>query len=154
VETDKVEQGLYYLTQAEALGTLPQEALNYRVWADLYLAGMSYYGVNWNVAAANFRDVCLAAPFYQNSCQLLQEALINFGDQMAFAQDWCPAEVAYEEAWRQQRSEALGGKLAQAREGCLAATPTSSAPLTGTLPITSTLPITGTGVITGTEPGE
>jgi hypothetical protein len=145
LETEKVELGLYYLSQAETLGNLPQEALDYRVWADLHLAGMSYYGVNWNIAASNFRELCLAAPFYQNSCQRLQEALINYGDQMAFAQDWCPAEVAYQEAWQRQRSEALGGKLAQAREGCLTATLTPSAPVSGTIPITGTFPISGTG---------
>jgi hypothetical protein len=145
LETEKVELGLSYLSQAEGLGNLPQEALDYRGWADLYLQGMGYYGVNWNVAASNFRDLCLSAPFFHNSCQLLQESLINYGDQMAFAQEWCPAQFAYQEAWQQQRSETLGGKLAQAQQGCAAATPTPAAVFTSTVPFTNTIPITGTG---------
>jgi len=145
LETEKVELGLNYLSQAETLGNLPQEALDYRYWANLHLQGMSYYGVNWSVAASNFRDLCLVAPFYQNSCGRLQESLINYGDQMAFAQEWCPAEVAYQEAFQQGRTEILGNKLAQAREGCFSATPTPSAILTGTVPFTGTGTITETG---------
>lgn len=151
VETEKVELGLNYLSQAESLGTLPQEALDYRFWANLYLQGIGYYGVNWGIAAANFRELCLSAPFYQNACGRLQESLINYGDQWAFAEEWCPAEVAYQEAFQIGRTEILGNKLAQARDGCFNATPTPSADeITGTIPFTGTFPITGTEGITET----
>lgn len=152
VETEKVELGLNYLSQAESLGNLPQEALDYRFWANLYLQGIGYYGVNWGIAASNFRELCLSAPFYQNACGRLQEALINYGDQWAFAQEWCPAEVAYQEAFQLGRTQILGNKLAQARDGCFNATPTPPADdITGTIPFTGTFPITGTEGITETE---
>ncbi len=137
----KVEQGLFYLKQAEAMGDLPQEALDYRTWAELYLQGISFYGVNWDVSAYYFRDLCLAAPFYQNSCDRLFEVLVAFGDQYAGAMEWCPAQQLYEEALRYGRTEALTEKANQAAETCALATPTPpSAPITDTVPLSNTVP--------------
>ena len=141
VNTDKVELGLNYFSQAERLGDLPQEARDYRVWADLYFQGMAYSGVNWDVAAGYWRDLCAAAPFYRDSCAWLNRSLIGLGDQYAFNLDWCPAIDIYQRAWNQQPTESLENKLAQAREGCAAAT---AVPLTNTVPITGTEPLTPT----------
>lgn len=146
VDSEQVELGLYYLAQAEKLGDLPQEALDYRTWAQLYLQGIAFYGANWAAASGYFRDLCLAAPFYQSSCQRLAEALVQYADQLAVAQDWCPAEALYREALRQGRSATLQEKLTAAQEGCALATPTP-APITDTVPITSTLPLTDTDTI-------
>lgn len=151
MQTDRVETGLNYLSQAEGLGNLPQEALDYRYWAELYLDGVSYYGVNWEIASFYFRDLCAAAPFFQNACQELNQILVNYGDQLAFAGDWCPAETIYREAAGGQPNPALADKLRQAQENCLLATPV---PLTDTLPITGTFGLTGTLPITETTPGE
>ena len=140
---ERVELGIYYLDQAEALGNLPQEALDQRQWAELYLNGMAYYGVGWGVSIANFRELCLAAPFYQNACDKLYTGLVAYADQYAARQDWCPAESFYAEAYRLESGNTLSDKLAQARAGCEDATPTATAPTTGTVPITATVPITG-----------
>lgn len=144
VDSDRVELGLNYLSQAERLGTLPQEAIDYRVWAELYLQGIAFYGVDWGIAVGYFRDLCAAAPFFQSSCSRLAESLTRYGDQYAFSQDWCPAESLYQEAWGQQQSSSLGGKLDEARQNCALATPV---PVTGTLPLSDTVPFTST------EPG-
>lgn len=144
VNTEKVELGLNYLSQAERLGNLPQEARDYRVWADLYFQGMAYSGVNWDIAAGYWRDLCAAAPFYRDSCVRLDRALVGLGDQYAYNLDWCPAADIYQQAWNRQPSELLDGKLAEARSGCAAAT---------AIPLTGTVPITGTEPLTPTEPG-
>jgi hypothetical protein len=136
IEGDATELGLNYLAQAERLGNLPPEAQDYRYWANLYLDGIAYYGVNWEVAGFYFRDLCAAAPFFQNACQLLNEVLSNQAGQLAAAGDWCPAETIYQELWRQDRT--FEGQLAQARENCALATPV---PITGTESLTGTLPI-------------
>jgi hypothetical protein len=138
VDSSRIELGLYYLAQAERLGDLPQEALDYRAWARLYLQGIAFYGANWAAAGNYFRELCLAAPFYQGACALLREALEAHADQLAAAQDWCPAEALYREALRQGRAPALQEKLTTAVEGCALATPTPG-------PITNTLPLTDTG---------
>ncbi|MCA9872311.1 MAG: hypothetical protein KC441_01615 [Anaerolineales bacterium] len=142
ISSDQVELGMAYLDQAEKLGDLPQEAQDYRLWAELYLAGIAYYGVNWEIAALNFRELCLAAPFYQSSCDRLIESLVNLGDQYAFAQEWCPAESYYREA--SQWGAAVNDQIGQAQAGCAQATPTPGA-------ITDTLPITGTEPLSNTE---
>lgn len=151
VNTEKIELGLNYFSQAERLGSLPQEALDYRLWADLYLNGIAYFGVDYQIASAYFRDLCAAAPFFQQSCARLHQALVGYGDQLAYNLDWCPAASLYQEAMQQRSTEALSAKLSQAREGCAAATPV---PLTDTLPITMTGSLSITVPITPTESGE
>ena len=142
VESKQVELGLAYFNEAEKLGDLPQDALDYQLWAELYMSGMAYYGVNWDVAAFNFRELCLSAPFFQNSCSLLQQSLINLGGQFAFGLDWCPAQFYYQEAASYGADSILNDKLGQARTNCAEATPTPSGPITGTVGITNTETIT------------
>ncbi|WP_374688370.1 hypothetical protein [Promineifilum sp.] len=144
VNSDKVEIGLNYLTQAERLGDLPQEAQDYRLWADLYFQAVAYSGVNWEIASDYWSDLCAVAPFYQDSCARFQRALIGWGDQFAYYLDWCPAQRIYQQAWNREPTETLGAKLGEARAGCAAATP---------IPITGTETLTGTAPLTPTEPG-
>lgn len=148
VNTEKIELGLNYFTQAERLGNLPQEVLDYRNWADLYFQGVAYSGVDWDIAAGYWRDLCAVAPFFQDACDRYERALTGYGDQFAFNLDWCPALEAYQVAWNRQPSELLDSKIAQARQGCASAT---AVPITGTNPITGSLPITDTE--TPVEPG-
>ncbi|MBE2223805.1 MAG: hypothetical protein IAF02_19855 [Anaerolineae bacterium] len=142
VEGEQVELGLAYFAEAEKLGDLPQTALDYQLWAELYMAGIAYYGVNWDIAAFNFRELCLSAPFFQDSCNLLQQSLIRQGDQFAFGLDWCPAEYYYQEAASYGADSILNDKLGQARATCAEATPTPTEPITDTLGITNTETIT------------
>ena len=150
VNTEKVEMGLNYFAQAERLGSLPEEAQTYRAWADLYFQGIAYSGVNWAIAVDYWRDLCAAAPFYRDACARLQRALVGYGDQLAYAQDWCPAISIYQEAWNQSPNETLEGKIGLARESCAAAT---AVPISGTVPLTGSAPITGTAPLTPTDPG-
>jgi hypothetical protein len=135
----QVELGMYYLAQAETLGALPQEVLDQRLWAELYLGGIAYYGVNWEVSLFYFRQLCPSAPFYQGACDTLHEILITVGDLYAAQQDWCPAESYYQEALTVRDTGSATQKLREARDGCRTATPTASAPLTDTLPVDGTL---------------
>lgn len=151
VSGEQVELGMYYLAQAERLGDLPQSVRDYQTWAELYTQGISFYGVNWDAAAYYFRDLCLAAPFYQSSCDQLFTVLVSLGDQYAFAQDWCPAQALYEEASRQQSTAELIEKRTQAQENCLLATPTPSEPITDTVPISDTAPFEGLPFLLPTE---
>ena len=151
---EKVELGMYYLAQAQQLGDLPQSARDYQTWAELYTQGISFYGVNWEASAYYFRDLCLAAPFYQSSCERVFTALVSLGDQYAFAQDWCPAQDLYDEASSYQTTAELNDKRTQAQENCLLATPTPSEPITDTVPITDTAPFEGAPFVLPTETPE
>jgi hypothetical protein len=142
---EQVELGIYYLDQARKLGDLPQEVRDQEQWAELYLSGIGYYGVNWDVALFYFRDLCAAAPFFQDACDLLHEALIAYGDQYVVQQDWCPASSLFQEAYRLDDTTDLAQKLGNAREACAAATPTPEP----TLPVT---PITDTVSLVQPQP--
>ncbi|MEM7332135.1 MAG: hypothetical protein AAF490_08585 [Chloroflexota bacterium] len=125
---DDVEAGMYYLDLAATLGDLSQTMIDYETWAELYLQGVAFYGANWDASAYYFRDLCLAAPFYQNSCTRLQEVLISYGDDRASVQEWCPALDLYTEANRYDFVPDLNQKLETAQEMCALATPTPEIP--------------------------
>lgn len=137
---DQVELGLFYLSQAERLGDLPAAATDQRGWAELYLEAIAYYRVDWSASNYYFRDLCLAAPFFHDACGKLYEGLVGQGDQSAAVGDWCPAYTLYSEARQHGNDDTIGGKIAQARDGCLNATPTPGPVITDTVPITETEP--------------
>jgi hypothetical protein len=143
---DQIELGLFYFDQAEKLGDLPIEAEDQRIWADLYLLGISYYGVDWGTAIFYFRGLCAAAPFYQDACVKLHEVIIAYADQYALNLDYCPAEALYSEANQLSSDTVLIEKLQAARDQCLEATPTPTVsptvPVSGTETIESSLPVT------------
>jgi tetratricopeptide (TPR) repeat protein len=139
---EQVELGIYYLDQAKKLGDLTQEVRDQEQWAELYLSGIGYYGVNWEVTLFYFRDLCAAAPFFHDACDLLHEALVAYGDQYAAQQEWCPATSLYQEAYRLDDTSGLAEKLGNAREACAAATPTPEPTTVPATPITDTVSLT------------
>ena len=112
---DQVELGLFYFDQAEKLGDLPIEAEDQRTWADLYLLGISYYGVDWGTAIFYFRGLCAAAPFYQDACVKLHEVLTSYANQYTLNLDYCPAAALYSEANQLSSDSTLIEKLQVAR---------------------------------------
>lgn len=124
INGEAVEEGMYYLSLAAQLGDLSQTDIDYETWSELYLQGMAFYGANWDASAYYFRDLCLAAPFFHDSCNTLQEVLILYGEQHVVAQEWCPAEALFLEASQYNFVPELDEKLRQAQEMCLLATPT------------------------------
>ncbi len=142
--TERAELGLSYLRQAATLGDLPQEALDQQQWALLYLSGISFYSVNWEVAIFYFRELCLSAPFFHDACSRLEQALVSYADGYLSIREYCPAEPLLQEAYGLSGSQAVADKLGAARAGCANATPPPVSPITGTLPLTGSLPVTGT----------
>jgi hypothetical protein len=138
LQGDQIELGLYYITQAEKLGDLPEEIDAYRTWAELYLLGIGYFGVDWGQTIYYFRGLCSAAPYYQDSCTRLYESLVAYGDIFTAALDWCPAEELYFEAILYDANDVLTQKLEDARAKCLEATPTPTVAITSTVTITVT----------------
>ena len=102
------------------------------------MSAIAYYGVNWDIAAFNFRELCLSAPFFQDSCSLLQQSLVNQAGVFAYNLDWCPAEFYYQEAASYGADSLLNNNLGEARANCANATPVPADPITDTLGITNT----------------
>jgi len=138
VQSDQIELGLFYMDQAEKLGDLPEEVDAFRTWAELYLLGIGYYGVDWGQAIYYFRGLCSAAPYYQDSCTRLYESLVAYGDIYSLSLEWCPAEELYFEAMLYDVNDVLSQKLDQATLSCLDATPTPTVVISGTVTIAIT----------------
>lgn len=125
---NNIELGMFYLNRAATLGDISQEMRDYETWAELYLQGIAFYGANWDAAAYYFRDLCLAAPFFQNSCGRYQDVLVAYGDLQGDGMEWCPAAELYQEATAYDFVPGLNEKLTQANEMCALATPTPETP--------------------------
>lgn len=92
-----VERGILLLSKARDLKDLPSELEGEIYWAEQYVAGISYYSVNWDLYLSYFRPLCEFARFYQDSCSKLIDGLAAAASQAYEASDWCTAAVLYNE---------------------------------------------------------
>ena len=65
-----LEGGIFDITRAEAFGPLDVEANNYRKWAEDYLTGVSFWGVDWAQVLTYFNQLALSAPYLSDSSLL------------------------------------------------------------------------------------
>jgi tetratricopeptide (TPR) repeat protein len=70
VNEGNLEGGIFDLTRAEAFGPLDVEASNYRVWAEKYVTGISFWGLDWSQVLVYFNDLAVSAPYLSDSSQL------------------------------------------------------------------------------------
>jgi tetratricopeptide (TPR) repeat protein len=135
---DEMETGMYDLDQAEAIGPLDAEALNYRAWARLYLAASSYWGLDWHESMQILQQLYVLAPYFRDTSVRLYQATLNYADQLAKAGDACGAAVHYAEAQALTPDAQVTDKLAAATAAC-AQTPTPNAPSRATATTTPTV---------------
>ncbi|HQF62531.1 MAG: hypothetical protein KA928_02355 [Longilinea sp.] len=98
-----LELGVYDLTLSEQFSQLDEEALGYRNWARYYMAGASFWRVDWVRVINYFSDIVPYVPNLRDSSgytagERYRLALIGYGDQLAAAGDYCEAQKQYEEA--------------------------------------------------------
>ncbi len=124
IQSGLLELGLYDLYQAEQVGPLDAEADGYRLWAELYLAADSYWGLNWERAAYYFGELYTSAPYFLDTFDRLYQSTRNYADQLAAAGDYCPAQEWYAEAQSLRIDADVADRLATAQANCQSATPT------------------------------
>jgi len=134
IQSGLLELGLYDLYQAEQIGPVDAETDGYRLWAELYLAADSYWGLNWERAAYFFGELYASAPYFLDTIDRYSQASRNYADQLASAGDYCPAQEWYAKAQRLRIDSGVADPLATAQAGCLlaAATPEPGATPTTT----------------------
>ncbi len=98
-----LELGVYDLTLSEQFSQLDEEALGYRNWARYYMAGASFWRVDWVRVINYFSDIVPYVPNLRDSSgytagERYRLALIGYGDQLAAAGEYCEAQKQYEEA--------------------------------------------------------
>jgi predicted negative regulator of RcsB-dependent stress response len=98
-----LEGGIYDLKLAEGFGPLDNEALKYRRWAQWYIAGSSFWNVDWKRAVDYFALVENEAPYLMDvnnwpAIERYRYALIKYGDHLAAMGDCAGASEQYQKA--------------------------------------------------------
>jgi hypothetical protein len=96
-----LEGGNYDLTLAEQFGPLDAEARNWRDWAELYIRGASFWGVDWGMTVSYFSQIASAAPNLSDisgwtASNRYLDALLGYGDWLATKGQWCDAQTQYD----------------------------------------------------------
>ena len=96
-----LEGGNYDMTLAERFGPLDAEARNWRDWAELYIRGASYWGVDWGQSVNYFSQLAVAAPNLSDisgwtASNRYLDALLGYGDWLAAKGQWCDAQMQYD----------------------------------------------------------
>jgi len=99
-----LEGGTYDLALAERFGPLDVEANNWRSWAELYIRGASFWGVDWPQAVFYFSQLAPMAPNLVDrsgytATERYRLALIGYGDWLAKQEKWCEARDQYQAAF-------------------------------------------------------
>jgi hypothetical protein len=119
-----LEGGMADIDQAEAYGPLDTEAANYRAYARLYLAALSYWGLDWQQVMLILQQLYPIAPYFHDTSTRLFRATVNYADQLAAGGDNCGAAELYPQALDLQPDDAaVAAKLTDAQTAC-ALTPT------------------------------
>lgn len=140
--------GIYDLTLAEGFGPLDGDALALRNYARLYLIGSSFWEVLPEQAVYYFGQVAAGAPYLRDgsgwtAAARYQASIVQYGDWLAKAGDWCAAQVQYELGLSMGGDDTTRQKAEDAALQC--APPTETPAPTGTETITPTPTETPTG---------
>lgn len=144
LDSDNLEQGIFYMDQAIALRPLAvdADAVNTRNLAARYLDALGYWGVDWQATIDSLEALYDTAPYYRDVSTRLYQAYLEFGDYYVQQGELCPAEQVYTQAIRRfgDPQGTLEQKRADSAQVCLIATP---APFDGTGPQLTPQPIPG-----------
>jgi hypothetical protein len=102
-----LEGGIFDLNLAERFGPIDAQAASYRQWAEWYVTGASFWGIDWGQVITYFEYVVPQAPNLRDSDeytaqQRLATAQIHYatqaiyeGDIYAANKQWCEADTRY-----------------------------------------------------------
>ncbi|HSB91313.1 MAG TPA: hypothetical protein VLD63_14960 [Anaerolineales bacterium] len=133
-----IEQGIYDLALAERFGLLDNSAVAWRNSGAFYLFANSYFGLDWQLAAANFESLCRADLW--DSCTKYARAAYEYGHLLLAQSEPCDASDQYAISLRLRDNPPLEPTATYAARVC--ATLTAPTP-TGTITPTPTPSLTG-----------
>jgi tetratricopeptide (TPR) repeat protein len=159
----ELEPGMYDLAVAERFGPLDRDAENYRMWARQYVAGASFWEVDWEKAVRYFSMVAPSVPSFHDSSGMTaseryRRALIGYGDDLVVKGEWCKAAEQYELALNIRGNATVEPTATTVSKRCSESKstprpPATQAPVgTPTLTPTPTVSPTGGVVPTATPP--
>lgn len=100
IASSDLEGGTYDLTLAERFGPLDAEARNWSDWAEMYIRGASFWGIDWAQAVASFAELSATVPNLADASgwtatNRYLDALLGYGDWLAARGEWCLAAEQY-----------------------------------------------------------
>jgi tetratricopeptide (TPR) repeat protein len=118
-----LEGGMYDLKLAEGFGPLDSDALKYRRWAQWYIAGSSFWNVDWKRVVDYFALVANEAPYLVDvnnwpAIERYRYALIKYGDHLAAMGDCAGASEQYQKALDLGPNPALEPSATAVAEEC------------------------------------
>lgn len=157
-----LEGGMYDLKLAEVYGPLDADSLKYRRWAQWYIAGASFWNVDWKRAVDYFALVENEAPYLVDvngwpAIERYRYALIQYGDQLVVLGDCAGGSEQYQKALDLGPNPTLEPTATAAASGCGPSQPqmTPETPVEETpLAATSTSPWESSPTPTPTAPSQ
>jgi len=122
--TDRIEEALLFLSEAESLGPIPQDLAEEREKAIRYLRALSYWGVDWDRTIRELELLTYQTVSYRDVFSRLVQAHVMHGDIWADKDEWCPAAGEYAQAVRLLYDATVENKRLEAALLCQSATPT------------------------------
>ena len=127
IDSGLLELGLTDLEHSEQIMSLDNVALQRRRWASLYLAGMAFWELNWQLVIDNFSVLNEIAPNFHDARSLLREAHIFYGKELVQGQESCLAKEQFVAALKIAVDSKIEDQLSAAEEKCLDSTDGESA---------------------------
>jgi tetratricopeptide (TPR) repeat protein len=152
INAGKLELGLADLDQASKIGTLDEEAQQYQQWAAIYIAGVSYWGLNWPRTVETFELLYTIAPYFRDTIARLHDAHMGYAYQLETQGIPCDAVTQYAAALDLQFDQSVEDRRLAAESACQFGTATPDGTLTPfpTLEGTPTETPTPDGLVTET----
>ena len=122
IDSGLLELGLTDLEHSEQIMSLDNVALQRRRWASLYLAGMAFWDLNWQLVIENFSVLNAIAPNFQDARILLREAYISYGDELVQSQESCLAKEQFVAAREIAVDSKIDDQLSVAEKKCFDST--------------------------------
>lgn len=130
INAGKLELGLADLDQSSKLGTLDTEAQQYQQWAAIYIAGVSYWGLNWPRTVETFELLYTIAPYFRDTITRLYDAHLGYAHQLESQGVPCEAVFQYAAALEIDFDQTVEDRRLAAETACQFGTATPDGTLT------------------------
>ena len=124
LDDGNLEGGLYDLALVERFALLDSQAQIYQEWARLYQIGVSFWGVMPEESIYYFSQLASVAPYLRDFSGIFAKdryrmALVQYGDQLSQAGEWCLAFDQYNLAQSLLDDQVVQPTITFAEEQCL-----------------------------------
>lgn len=133
VEQDRMEEAIRYFDYALELRPAEEAVREQKRWASLYMAGLGYWGADWQGAIESFHVLYQLKPDYKDTRQRLYVAYVSYADTLFEDGEWCVARDYYDSALSVHSSDEVEAKRGEAAQNCaIAPEPIGTPPPSGT----------------------